>query len=997
MNAISEVSRQGYGVSQYTQIQSQHLQEWHESGVDTEIINLNVKSLEGNTPYEYLIYSPKISRRNDGRLRDGDLKKYHHIEHGGWWCSGVDPLDDYNPMMWGCFKPDKPRRDRNKIHKYVKYEHPYKEPTRAYFLEVPHRIWRKISKSCGIAIAPEDLLNPQGFWHWVWKNNVPIVIVEGAKKAACLLTAGYATIAIPGINSGYRIPKDEEGNITGKPFLIPDLKHFATEDRRIDICFDCDKKRETMQHVRTAIKRMGKLLAMEKCKVRVIELPGPEKGVDDFVVAQGEDAFNMLYHKAETLDIWQVKLFTLLTYQPAIECDRKYLGQIQIPDTEKLIVLKSAKGTGKTEWLTGEVAKAHEQNRRVLIITHRIQLGEALCDRFGVNYVTEVRDSGTGDLLGYGVCIDSLHQQSQARFNPNDWYNDTVIIDECDQVFWHLLNSGTEVAKRRVSVLKNLKLLIQNVLSSPQGKIYLASADVSDCDVDYVLSLAGEIKVKPFAIANNYQPQSGNCYTYDGSNPKDLIAALDRAIPEGGHHLLCCSAQKVKSKWGTQALEERFRRKFPDLRILRIDSESVSDPSHPAFGCIAHLNEILTKYDLVIASPSLETGVSIDIKGHFSAVWGIFQGVQSANSVRQMLARVRETVDRHIWVRSSGIGFVGNGSISVGVLLASQHAAAKANIMLLSQADNADYSIDENFQPESLQTWAKRACVINAQMRCYREFVSQGLEEDGYRVIDADKVPDEECYGVYDSVKTASKELYGEECRAIASSETISDTEFKKLQDKKRKVCGEGFLPQNFSRQAKTKTERNQERKALLKERYGVEVTPTLVEKDDRGWYPQLRLHYFLTVGREQLFERDSKRAKSQIEAGESAVWKPDFNRGQLLPAVLILEELNIRYFLTPGIMFRGSDVELQNLKALAVKHRYFIRDYLGVSVSEGLSAIAIIQKLLSQMGLKLSYVSRMGSRDKRERVYEFAPPKDGREVIYQRWEKRYASGVHQG
>nr|WP_245912050.1 hypothetical protein [Calothrix elsteri] len=79
----------------------------------------------------------------------------------------------------------------------------------------------------------------------------------------------------------------------------------------------------------------------------------------------------------------------------------------------------------------------------------------------------------TGDLLGYGVCIDSLHQQSQARFNPNDWYNDTVIIDECDQVFWHLLNSGTEVAKRRVSVLKNLKLLIQNVLSSPQGKIYL--------------------------------------------------------------------------------------------------------------------------------------------------------------------------------------------------------------------------------------------------------------------------------------------------------------------------------------------------------------------------------------------------------------------------------------------------------------------------------------------------------------------------------------------
>lgn len=78
-----------------------------------------------------------------------------------------------------------------------------------------------------------------------------------------------------------------------------------------------------------------------------------------------------------------------------------------------------------------------------------------------------------------------------------------------------------------------------------------------------------------------------------------------------------------------------------------------------------------------------------------------------------MLARVRETVDtpkeslrdRHLWVRSSGIGLVGNGSTSVGVLLASQHAAARANITLLSQADNADFScIDKNFQPESFRS-----------------------------------------------------------------------------------------------------------------------------------------------------------------------------------------------------------------------------------------------------------------------------------------------------
>ncbi|WP_339379138.1 hypothetical protein [aff. Roholtiella sp. LEGE 12411] len=107
--------------------QDKHLQEWLDSGVNRAIYDLNVTSMRGTIPYQFLLYSPKISRRNDGRLRDHDLRKYSHIEHGGWWCNGVDPLNDYKLMTWGCFKPDHPRRDRQKIHKFIKYEHPYRE------------------------------------------------------------------------------------------------------------------------------------------------------------------------------------------------------------------------------------------------------------------------------------------------------------------------------------------------------------------------------------------------------------------------------------------------------------------------------------------------------------------------------------------------------------------------------------------------------------------------------------------------------------------------------------------------------------------------------------------------------------------------------------------------------------------------------------------------------------------------------------------------------
>ncbi|MEH1793621.1 hypothetical protein [Nostoc sp.] len=117
-----------------------------------------------------------------------------------------------------------------------------------------------------------------------------------------------------------------------------------------------------------------------------------------------------------------------------------------------------------------------------------------------------------------------------------------------------------------------------------------------------------------------------------------------------------------------------------------------------------------------------------------------------------------------------------------------------------------------------------------------------------------------------------------------------------------------------------------------MSRRYEIDVTPDLVEKDDDGWYPQLRMHYYLTLGREFLTTRDAKRAASQLEAGENSIWKPDFNKGQMLPAVLLLEELNLLQLLTPDVKLRGTDEKMVEFKALAVKHRHVIKNYLKAS-----------------------------------------------------------------
>ncbi|MGK7913151.1 MAG: AAA family ATPase [Synechococcus sp.] len=280
-------------------LESKHFDELHRtSAIATDLIALNFKSLQGEETYRRVCYSDRLSRTKDGELSDRVRRRYSHLAKGGWWCSGLDPLDNWKPMQWGCFKPDDPRISKDKG-KPIKYEHPIKTPTRAFFLDVPDRIWEKVARSYGLE-RPGD--PREFFWAWVQRERVPIVLVEGAKKAACLLSAGYAAIALPGIWNGRRKAVGEEPER-----VIPELQVFVREGREVFFCFDRDEKPKTRKNVQDAIWKTGRLLQRQECEVGVIELPGPEKGVDDFIVGQEAEAFELVYAGAQPFRDWNAK------------------------------------------------------------------------------------------------------------------------------------------------------------------------------------------------------------------------------------------------------------------------------------------------------------------------------------------------------------------------------------------------------------------------------------------------------------------------------------------------------------------------------------------------------------------------------------------------------------------------------------------------------------------------------------------------------------------
>ncbi|HEY9652963.1 MAG TPA: plasmid replication protein, CyRepA1 family, partial [Coleofasciculaceae cyanobacterium] len=879
----------------------------------------------------------------------------------GWWVQGDGE--------WGQFKPDRPRRDCQKD-KLVKYESPQRMEATAYRLRIPLYIWRRIASRYNLTVPS---LNSEEFWDWVEQHpEIPIIITEGAKKAGAMLTQSYAAIALPGIWMGQRTPKDKLGNKNGNPYLIPTLKRYAVKGRVFYLAFDSDSKPTTIASVNKASSELGWLLRAEGCEVKVMSWsPELGKGIDDVIVSQGDGTLQELYNQAITLDNWLARSYTQLTYPAQVELNQRYLGKLTIPDTCKLIGIQAPKGTGKTESLIDIVADARASGQPVLVLTHRTQLGQDLCKRFGLPYVTELKESSSpmSQTLGYGLCMDSLHAKSMAKFDPNCWRDALIIVDEVEQVLWHTLNSQT-CQRERVVILKNLKTLIRNAFTG-KGRVILSDADLSDVSVDYIKALGG-LDIEPYIIRNNWKPGSEHqwrIHLYTGNNPSALVARAESLLTDGGKLFISCDAQQVKAKYGTQNLEAHFRRLLPHLKILRIDSETVSDPQHPAYGCIGKLNDILPQYDLVIASPSIETGVSIDIKDHFTAVFGIAQGVLAVASVCQFLARVRANIPRYLWAAKSGRCRIAGGSTSHRELLLAQEKLTQANINLLVAADMHEFS-SELFQPESLTCWAKMAVRINVGMKNYRQSIVEALIREGHVIAAEDDEIDPETKTQVESSRALAYQVQRE---AIASAQDLTETEYKALKDQR----------------AKTKGQWHQERKYELKKRYGLEVTPELVEQDDEKWYPQLRLHYYLTLGREHLSARDKKVALSHLEAGSGDVWAPNFNESLLGLKIFALLKLGIADLLSGDGELTNSSPQLVTLAQLAKSQPWQIKQILGITVRQDNTPIAIAQRVFKIFGAKLTCVRREGTDGNRVRVYKVSIPDDQREAVFAHWLER--------
>ncbi|KAB8316397.1 DUF3854 domain-containing protein [Tolypothrix campylonemoides VB511288] len=985
----------------------QHLEELVKgSGIDLDLARLNFLSLQGRTCYDYLLISEHLPRTNTGMVRSGWLQRYAHIAEGGWWCSGLDPLNHWQAMEWGCFKPNQPRLNEN--NKLIKYEHPPSTPTRVFCLRVSLRIWQQVAQRYNVAI-PDNIKiacngEAEGFWQWVMEQNIPVMICEGVKKAAALLTQGYAALAIPGITSGYRVIKDNFGKVITRQ-LIPDLAAFANTRRIFYICFDFETQPQKIAAVNNAISQLGFLFQEKNCLVQVIQLPGIEKGVDDFIVAKGASAFEAMYRQSIDLEVYlaQIKSHTELTIPAALTLNRRYLGEIPFP-TSGLVGVKSAKGTGKTTTLQTVVNQAKSRNQPVLLITHRIQLGRFLCDKIDIQWGMDNRESfGNKHNQSLGLCIDSIW-----KLNPEDWRGAIIILDEVEQSLWHLLNSNT-CKDKRVKILKLFQNIIYTVLITG-GLIIAQDADLSDISLEYLQELAG-IEITPWVVVNQWKPQQGWDVTfYDSPNPTPLIHQLELDLILG--HKCYVTTDSRTGRYSCETIErylkerlERLQKQFP--KTLVISSHTTNTPGHEAVDFVANLNQKVTEYSTVFVTPSLGTGISIDVQ-HFDRVYGIFQGVIPDSEARQALFRVRDDVPRIVWCAKRGIGFIGTGSTNYRSLSYWYQENQKENLALLSPLHKIDVDLPLVYDPMHLRTWAKLAARVNASVTLYRQSMKDGLIADGHQIhvrsndVQTNIIRDLRlAFLATDVNDLATRKRLILEIFKVHKDWSHSRKKSKEIDIKIREIKRRNQLAaanavayaqdidyveyeQLVVKHSLTNEERNQINKYLLRQRYGIEVTPLLKLRDDKGYYCQLLTHYYLTHESEFLRLRDKQEWHQQLSWGEGKVFLPDLKTNTL--KIEALTALGVLQFLEPEREFTENEADLLLLKNITYQCSKHIKRAVGINFlneKKSISPIKILNRLLNLLGLKLKRVSNAIYKIDTETLY------DGREEIFAVWQQR--------
>ncbi|MEG4989805.1 DUF3854 domain-containing protein [Microcoleus sp. BR0-C5] len=911
------------------------------SGIKPKICELNFEPANGLPVYD-LVY-----RDNDKILKSGDVSAQARRNYSK--CEGVGGF-----IVNGRFRQlSGPPLARDEKGRARKYHQPKGKPLEYFCPLVDVPTWREIAAKEQLAMPdmPAVGLNGEalGFWDWVIESGCSVVATEGEKKAAALVSRGYAAIGLPGIYTGYRVTKRgfwvfctdsrKDYQKAAARELHAALKPFDTKNRLITILFDFRRGDYSQSPEFKAASITAKLF--ENAIVTIAQLPGPEKGADDFIVAGGDiDAvigngktckeLAKLEHKTQ----WR----NSRKYTPHCTIDSQYFHALE-PAAGTITGIKSGLATGKTQWLKNVIASNPEG--KIIVIGSRNGLLLQTAEKCGFYHL----DIHNGYVMLRNpdaricLCFDSLLK----LLDSGIFEGATIILDEAESVIRHLLMSNT---------LKHNREAIKGLFSQAckdASRIVLLDGHLTDYTVNLVTQLAGN-KITSKHL-NKFTANCPKVSVFKTENaklsPAEKQDFINKILASDCPVIVtdCCVPE-------AEALAETLT-KEKGLGLL-ICSKTSMEPDSIAIQTNPDVCIEQKKLAWIILSPSVENGLDISIREKFTDVFGLFCGLLGVNSLIQMLRRVRHPINQ-ISVLCPEIGLPTNDPDRRSYYENQIKIQLESNLLLESMYltpeelySSVKASLDKQFNDPLFHAYLRYEAQENLEKSDLRAFLIEALRDGGYEV-------DEPTIGADESGDhVEKKKVYKEK-----ESQEIFDATDISLEE-----------AQEISRSNKARwPERCQAEKAFLKAKLpGIEDTQTWrwefvhrVKSKDRALLTQLENAWLFNHP-----DDDEYLQRLKWETGKLEYFAPDHNSNWLKREAL--RKLNITQFLTDS-GWTNTSPEVQKL--LKDGGRKDARRILGEPGKDG---IKYVNRLLGLIGITLVCRQMRGEDGQRVRTYHYQP-----------------------
>ena len=267
----------------------------------------------------------------------------------------------------------------------------------------------------------------------------------------------------------------------------------------------------------------------------------------------------------------------------------KYITNWITNDKIKTLAIKSPYNTGKTSIIDKLLTEYDLKFRKVLFITHRQSLTNELYGLFKrhrfCNYMNDSFDAGRL------ICqIESLHK----IFDNNDPFMedknigvyDLIILDEIESINYHFMSDTIKFKQRTFETMVDI--------IRKSGKILALDGDFSNRAYDFINDFGESI------IINNEIKKDKKKYIFTNDH-ETFSQKIDDSLSK---------SKKVVIVSMSLSIAQRYHEKYKDkYRVLTHTSKS-DDKNREL---LKNVEDNWSKYDLIVYSPSVQSGVSFDI------------------------------------------------------------------------------------------------------------------------------------------------------------------------------------------------------------------------------------------------------------------------------------------------------------------------------------------------------------------------------------------------